>query len=214
MLCSAEARAARPEGHVVTDSSLDNAPCLDMTRQLVFKASVLSPSGWQKKQTLVDTGASACFASRRWVEQHGYTTMKTTRPIRLSLADGTEVGRLMDTVELTITHGGHTHQVLCFITNIGKYDIILGMNWTDYHGVSIQCGPRVRALRFESDFCRLNCLKDGATEVIYDKGRRPLSETRTETAGICLISGRAAVKLAQLRPENAVWMEPHHWERA
>lgn len=210
-LCNQDLSEGR-DGHVVSDTSLNDSPSLDMTRQLIFKAQVMTPRGWQNRRTLVDTGASACFASRRWVEQHGFTTMRTTRPIRLTLADGTEAGRLLDTVELSIRHGTHTQQVLCFITNIGKFDLILGMNWADHHGIGIHCGTLERSLKFDSDYCRLNCLKNGATEVVYDS-KQPLSETRSDrSVNICLISARAAVKTAQGAPEQVNWVEPHHWE--
>ena len=58
--------SAVDETHFVSAAALEDQPRLDMARQLEFPGSILTPSGaWQKTTTLVDTGASACFVSRR-----------------------------------------------------------------------------------------------------------------------------------------------------
>ncbi|KAF1828051.1 hypothetical protein BDW02DRAFT_463480, partial [Decorospora gaudefroyi] len=79
--------------------------------------------------TLVDTGASACFVNAAWIKQHRYITYKVSKPIRLALADSEEVARLTHAADLTVKHGDHISTVLCYVTNLGKYDVILGMNW-------------------------------------------------------------------------------------
>ncbi|KAG9385845.1 Protease [Pyrenophora tritici-repentis] len=120
------------EVHFVSSASIGGKPSKDFSRQLEFPGSALTrPDCWQPISTLIDTGASACFVNQSWVNQHRLDTMPVAKPIRLSLANGGEVDKLTQAVDLPVRHGSHTHNVLCYVTNIGKYDVILGMNgWT------------------------------------------------------------------------------------
>lgn len=195
-------------------ASLEANPCLDASKQLIFPGLVDTPRGQRKTSTLIDTGASACFISRRWVKQRGFKVMKANRPIRLSLADGVEVGQLTECVETNVTHGSHSSSVLMFVTDLGKFDVILGMNWADYHHIRIMLGPTGRSIEFESDHCRLNCLKHGRPETIYDD-RIPLSESRqTSLVGdLCLVSARSALALAGKYEDSVTWVSPHDWDK-
>lgn len=76
----------------------------------------------------MDTGASACFVNTKWIKQQRYTTYRVARPIRLALADSEEVAKLTHAADVTVKHGNHISIVLCYVTNLGKCDIILGMN--------------------------------------------------------------------------------------
>jgi hypothetical protein len=193
--------------HYISAASLDT----DRTSaQLEFEGDMLTPSGrWVTTQTLTDTGASACFVSRKWVRQHKATPYSVS-PIQLALADGHEVDRLKEAVDVVVRHGSHQHRVLCYVTDIGKYDIILGMNWLDHHRPTLTFGPQ-RSMRFSSTPCRLNCLQGGLPETIYSD-QAPDSATRRQapSGNIHLISARAACLMATRHPEQIVWVEPQH----
>jgi predicted aspartyl protease len=130
---------------------------------------------WISAKSLVDTGASACFINKSWVNKQQMTPMKT-KPIQLALADGHVVASLQEAIELPVRHSSHTSKVLCYVAEIGKYDVILGMNWMEHHRPVLGFSAS-RSLTFDSCHCNLNCLHHGVTETIYDN-RPPDSATR------------------------------------
>ena len=167
----------------------------------------------------MDTGASACFVSQEWIKQQRFTTFRVAKPIRLALADGEEVARLTHAADITVKHGNHISTVLCYVTNIGKYDVILGMNWLDYHHPVLGFGSS-RTMTFDHKDCKVNCLKDGLQETVYED-RPPESSSRKATAGnttagdvkIAMISAEAASLAAVKDPDSIVWLEPHHFDK-
>ncbi|KAG9383466.1 Asp-protease-2 multi-domain protein [Pyrenophora tritici-repentis] len=200
------------EVHFVSSASIGGKPSKDFSRQLEFPGSALTrPDCWQPISTLIDTGASACFVNQSWVNQHRLDTMPVAKPIRLSLANGGEVDKLTQAVDLPVRHGSHTHNVLCYVTNIGKYDVILGMNWMDYHQPALHFGDQ-RSLTFAKAGCKLNCLHEGLPETVYENGDGKVTTEET-MADIYLISAAAATALAAKHPDQVIWLEPRHWAK-
>lgn len=167
----------------------------------------------------MDTGASACFVSQAWIKQQRYTTFAVSKPIRLALADGGEVARLTHAADITIKHGNHVTTALCYVTNIGKYDVILGMNWLDCHQPVLGFGTS-RSMTFDHKDCKVNCLKDGLQDTVYED-RPPESSSRKVSskstpagdAAISMISAEAACLAAVKDPDSIVWLEPHHFDK-
>ncbi|KAG9382219.1 Asp-protease-2 multi-domain protein [Pyrenophora tritici-repentis] len=212
------------EVHFVSSASIGGKPSKDFSRQLEFPGSALTrPDCWQPISTLIDTGASACFVNQSWVNQHRLDTMPVAKPIRLSLANGGEVDKLTQAVDLPVRHGSHTHNVLCYVTNIGKYD------------PALHFGDQ-RSLTFAKAGCKLNCLHEGLPETVYEngvchshvqlvKGDYQTGDTTTKTnkdgkvtteetmADIYLISAAAATALAAKHPDQVIWLEPRHWAK-
>jgi hypothetical protein len=203
-----------PQRHVISAAAL-NKTFTSPTRQLEFKACAQTPNSDNKIMTLVDTGASACFVSRSWVKQQLLKPMKLNRPITLALANGKVVDSLTDCVELQIRHGDHHSKVLCHVTDIGKYTIILGMNWMDDHQPTLTFGLDERSMRFASRRCLNNCCSQGMPETIYDNHRIPESGTRKDTlvGRICIITAEVAKLTALQHPDQVIWIEPHEWEK-
>ncbi|KAI1665645.1 Retroviral aspartyl protease [Pyrenophora tritici-repentis] len=168
------------EVHFVSSASIGGKPSKDFSRQLEFPGSALTrPDCWQPISTLIDTGASACFVNQSWVNQHRLDTMPA--------------------VNLPVRHGSHTHNVLCYVTNIGKYDVILGMNWMDYHQPALHFGDQ-RSLTFAKAGCKLNCLHEGLPETVYENGDGKVTTEET-IADIYFISAAAATALAAKHPD-------------
>ncbi|KAI1511896.1 hypothetical protein Ptr86124_008736, partial [Pyrenophora tritici-repentis] len=153
-------------------------------------------------------------------------TMPVAKPIRLSLANGGEVTSLPRPLICPSDHGSHTHNVLCYVTNIASTDVILGMNWMDYHQPALHFGDQ-RSLTFA---------KAGLPETVYEngvchshvqlvKGDYQTGDTTTKTnkdgkvtteetmADIYLISAAAATALAAKHPDQVIWLEPRHWAK-
>ncbi|CAE7189385.1 Reverse transcriptase [Pyrenophora teres f. teres] len=185
----------------------------------ISAASLYGIPGVDKNSALVDTGASACFVNHEWIKQQKYTTFKVSKPIRLALADGEEVAKLTHAADITIKHGNHISTVLCYVTSLGKYDVILGMNWLDRHKPVLGFGSS-RSMTFDHKDCKVNCLKDGIQDTVYEdrppeSASRKLSQESTPAGDlkISMISAEAACMAAAKEPETVVWLEPHHFDK-
>ncbi|CAA9957706.1 Asp-protease-2 multi-domain protein [Pyrenophora teres f. maculata] len=185
----------------------------------ISAASLYGIPGVDKNSALVDTGASACFVNHEWIKQQKYTTFKVSKPIRLALADGEEVAKLTHAADITIKHGNHISTVLCYVTSLGKYDVILGMNWLDRHKPILGFGSS-RSMTFDHKDCKVNCLKDGIQDTVYEdrppeSASRKLSQESTPAGDlkISMISAEAACMAAAKEPETVVWLEPHHFDK-
>ncbi|KAI1667230.1 gag-polyprotein aspartyl protease [Pyrenophora tritici-repentis] len=202
-----------PRTHYLSAASLHESPKVDISHQLEFRCGLRSPTGsWRKDATLVDTGASACFVNTRWINQHRYITYPVTRPIRLALADGEEVAKLTHAADILVRHGNHVSTVLCYVTNLGKYNVILGMNWLDQHQPVLGFRSS-RSMTFDHKDCKVNCLKDGVQDTVYED-RAPESASRGMSAGkVSMVSAKAACLLAAQDPQSVVWLEPHHFDK-
>jgi hypothetical protein len=134
--------------------------------QLQFDCHVklLEPRKWAKTRQLSDTGASACFVSPNLVRQRKLKPYTVTKPIALALADGKIVGKLEQAIDLTVRHGTHISSVTCYITNIGSFDLILGMNWMEAHNPVLSFNPR--SMTFDAQHCILNCLQGCLPETV------------------------------------------------
>lgn len=58
----------------------------------------------------------------------------------------------------------HCAQLWCFITNFGKFDLILGMPWLEQYDPRISF--RTRTLTFDSDYCIAHCLLHGKNSAV------------------------------------------------
>lgn len=80
---------------------------------------------------LVDSGAQGKFINRRTVRQFGLPETPLQRPIRVYNVDGTpnELGYIRNFVELDLSVAGKTTKEKLLVTQLGKQDVILGMDW-------------------------------------------------------------------------------------
>jgi hypothetical protein len=102
---------------------------------------------------------------------------------------------------------------MCYLTNIGKYNIILGVNWLDRHQPVLGFS-KSRSMMFDHKDCKTNCLKDGLQDTVYHN-RAPESATRTTTAtgNISMVSAQVACKMAAADPESIIWLQPSDFDK-
>jgi hypothetical protein len=112
----------------------------------------------------------------------------------------THSGTLKETIEVPTRHGAHTSTVMCYVTDIGAFDFILGMNWMDLHEATIKFGFG-HSMAFESPHCTAYCLHHGVSETVYDDGSPVRSSLKPESdRDIHIISAAAAYKLTAHHP--------------
>ena len=83
-------------------------------------------------RALIDSGATANFVSPRVVSEHGWETRVMDQAYPLLLVNGEETpeGRVqVETCPLSMNAEGHSERIVLDITEIGKYEVILGILW-------------------------------------------------------------------------------------
>ena len=80
---------------------------------------------------LIDSGASECFLSTRFVEKNKMKTSKTKEKLKIQLADGTM--RMSDLIveQACVEFEDHAEFLDFSIINLPKYEAILGKSWLD-----------------------------------------------------------------------------------
>src|SRR5215469_6394837 len=88
---------------------------------------------------LVDSGATGSCINQDFVDRHQLPIKEL--PIRMPVynADGTlnESGSIKGFVEARMTIGGHSERIELAVTNLGKTDVFLGLDWLRYHNPSV-----------------------------------------------------------------------------
>ena len=88
---------------------------------------------------LLDCGASTIFLNRTFVERHQVTTIPLPRPVPLWNADDSvnAIGMVTHEAELTLSMGDHSEVIRAAIADIGRDDLIIGIDWLRHHNPSI-----------------------------------------------------------------------------
>ena len=80
---------------------------------------------------LIDSGASECFVSTDFVDEHGLRKTKTKEKLKIHLADGS-VRVSSDCVkQVCVSFGEHAEFIDLQVMKLPKYEVILGKPWLD-----------------------------------------------------------------------------------
>ena len=79
----------------------------------------------------LDSGATECFVSQRFIDAHKLGTRLLSIPRKLQNADGSPNagGGLTHFTELEVVTGGKPHRLRFYIANMGPDDLVLGYPW-------------------------------------------------------------------------------------
>ena len=108
------------------------------------------------KNTLIDSGASACFIDYNFVKRYNITRRKKTSPSVVRVIDGREVqsGKVTEiTSPLRLYIGKHCEKIEFNIIRSPTYPIVLGMTWLKQHNPDIDWKGNKLALRCD---CGMN----------------------------------------------------------
>lgn len=151
-------------------------------RSLVFPAKI----GAVPARALLDSGAEALFVSQAFVKRHGLRTKPAQRPLRITLADGSQFTADQAVTGMFRLDGyAYADWQLMVVPMAGDHDIIIGMPWLHYHDPVISW-------------------KNGTMTIETEAGALVLRSADTlnkRHAGLKLIS---ALKLAQAIRKKAI----------
>ena len=95
----------------------------------------------QKKvavEAFLDCGATECFVSQRFIDEHrlGVRYMKTPRKITNADGSPNAGGNLRYYTDFTVTTGTQSHPLQFYITDIGPDDLVLGYPWFEVTNIT------------------------------------------------------------------------------
>ncbi|KAI0992991.1 hypothetical protein K3495_g15193, partial [Podosphaera aphanis] len=119
-------------------------PCIIKTDRIKFQT-----------QAFLDCGATDDFFDLNSAQRHGLPLDPLPRPRQLYLVDGRLAAQITHTTNLNLNIFGHNETITLFLTNLGKYETILGRKWLKKHNPSINWLQDL--VCFNSDYCKENC---------------------------------------------------------
>ena len=94
---------------------------------------------------MVDSGATATFIHRKFIEKNSVRTRKLRNPIPLFNIDGTQnrEGSITDVAVLDLVIGSHSERIVLVVTDIGPEDLIIGIDWMRRYNPEIDWTERM-----------------------------------------------------------------------
>ena len=115
---------------IVPELLVNTATTKTICKQSIVLLITVPEKGIDTK-TLVDSGADGIFIHPRIVQKYKIPEQKLKRPIKVRNIDGTlnKTGSITTTVDLTFHINGRIQNYTMHVTEIGKWDFILGLPW-------------------------------------------------------------------------------------
>ena len=87
------------------------------------------------RKALLDSGAATLFISKDFVRRNRLTAKRLPQPIPLRNVDDSynTSGPITHYVDMDMVIKGHKERATFFVANIGKDDIIIGIDWLNFH---------------------------------------------------------------------------------
>jgi len=101
-------------------------------------------------QTLLDSGASACFNDKGLVGQHNLAFVEKMTPMAIKVVNGRNLcsGAIIhDTKALTVIIESHSSKVVFNVISSSTNPIIIGLSWFVLHNPQVDC--KMKSLHFE-----------------------------------------------------------------
>ncbi|KAJ3510878.1 hypothetical protein NLJ89_g4422 [Agrocybe chaxingu] len=120
---------------------------------MFIKTNISTPDGHDtfELDALLDSGATGCYLSERFVTTNGLKLITLPRPIPVYNADGSlnRSGSIKHVVDVVVTIKNHTERLHFSVTNLGSSDVILGYSWLKAHNPIVDWST--------SDLCFTRC---------------------------------------------------------
>ena len=117
-------------------------------------------------EAMVDTGATGDFIDQDFVRNTKLPTHELSQPIPVYNVNGTpnEAGSIHKVVDMIMTYGGHSEQILLAVTQLGKQSMILWFSWLKKHNPEIDfCAGTIKMTRC-LPCCCIGCKAKWKTE--------------------------------------------------
>lgn len=117
-----------------------------------------------REHVFTDTGASAArFVSAKFAKQYCLSMIKLEYPCKLNIAGAYQVLIVIQCAPLHFRLKHHYDKLWCFVSSIGKFDLILRMLWLEQHDFIISFHTKM--LRFDSYYYIAHWLSRGKASI-------------------------------------------------
>lgn len=130
---------------------------------------------------MVDCGTSNTFLNRHFIEIIQVRTRTLTDPIDVYNVDGSinKAGQIKEVAMLTMDIDGHSEKVAFPVTDIGKEDVIIGLDWLRKHNPDVNWEDGSLRLSCCPDSCKPEKLSSRNTDdAMGDTGVWPMAHSR------------------------------------
>ena len=106
---------------------------------------------------MLDSGASGSFVNESFVDRHKISTKKKSIPNEVQLIDGSLISSgpiKQETLPIRVSIGHHSETMSFDIVNLGKYPLLLGIDWLLLHNPIINW--KNKSIQFSNCFCLRN----------------------------------------------------------
>lgn len=114
-------------------------------------------------QAFLDCGATDEFFDLNSAQRNSLPINPLPQPRRLFLADGKLAAHITHTTTLKLKIFDHEESLTLFLTNLGRYDLILGRKWLKKHNPFIDWSNDFVSLN--SNYCKKYCLPTQISQV-------------------------------------------------
>ena len=133
-----------------------------------------------KTSAFIDSGATGDFYDTYSAQQRNLTIYELETPEQLYLADGSpsQSGRITHATNVEVDFKGHTELRTFYLTDLGKYEVLLGKPWPREHNPYIDWVGDF--LTFDKDFCRKHWLRKGLHQLVVHNCKFPVPKPDKE----------------------------------
>src|SRR5882762_1464119 len=193
-------------------SSLDMEERLKKGKHMRFSVRVNN----HRTMALLDNGSEGDLIDHSHVRRLNILTFRLTQPLPLYLGNGKLYRELTEAALLELDIGDHHEQLVCYVTDMPRYQLVLGDTWLREHNPAINW--KQRAITFNSSDCfEKGCLRGGKPYTKYTTGRTKHAPSSTlpdrPPVDIAMVSAYAFYRLAKKHTHEGFVMLPRDHEK-
>ena len=113
---------------------------------------------------MLDSGASGSFVNESFVDRHKISTKKKSIPNEVQLIDGSLISSgpiKQETLPIRVSIGHHSETMSFDIVNLGKYPLLLGIDWLLLHN------PIINWKNKSIQFSNCSCLRNFTSNSVF-----------------------------------------------
>ena len=197
-----------PEFLTLSSLSLDLEEKLKNGKHMSFSIRVNN----RRALTLLDSGSEGDLLDYSHARTLKTPMFKLRKPIPLHLGNGKLYRTITEAALVDVEIGDHREQLICYLTDIPRYQLILGDKWLQEHNPQVNW--KDRSITFNSPDCfAKGCLFRGRPCTKYTARSRTVKPPEADPVDVSMISAYAFYKLARKQNHEGFLLLPRDHEK-
>ena len=162
----------------------------------------------KKAFTLLDNGSEGDLLDYSYARKLNLPNFKLAKPVPLHLGNGEFYKEVTEAALIDLDIGDHREQLVCYLTDIPRYQLVLGDTWLKLHNPAIHWIDRT--ITFNSSECfEQGCLRLGRPYAHRTtKDRAGTKPSEDNPIAVQIVSAYAFYKMARRRDHHGYVMLP------